>query len=177
MDLDTQTLKECRLGPIVLFYTKTKRVATAINRQADALVSAWSRPIIKRPANFRSKHIDTMNGDGLSTPGEVEVMDIDGPDSQPVTYQPVKRTKFNTQQALAENQGRKGARILINRVSPRDSQGGDCDADMSRISNILWRLNHGKNTTRRICSMFRGYSRIIASLTSLRGRCRSGLDE
>ena len=113
MDLDTQTLKECRLGHIVLFYTKTKRVSPAINRQADQLIATWARPIVKRPANFRSKHIETVNADGTATPGEGDEMDVDE-ESQPV--QAPKRQKFNAQAAVKENRGRKGARLLINRV-------------------------------------------------------------
>ncbi|WVR05692.1 hypothetical protein IAU60_002716 [Kwoniella sp. DSM 27419] len=113
MDLDTTTLKECRLGPIVLFYTKTKRVTPAINRQADALVQSWSRPIIKRPANFRSRHFDTQ--------GDVESQTRAGDSqeygqtqsSQTYSQEPRRHKRFDTKTALAENAGRKGARLQI----------------------------------------------------------------
>jgi len=57
MFIDTNTLKESGLGRVVLFYTKCKRVTAAIQRQAVSLVSVWSRPIIKRSASYRDRHI------------------------------------------------------------------------------------------------------------------------
>ncbi|KDQ14846.1 hypothetical protein BOTBODRAFT_65819 [Botryobasidium botryosum FD-172 SS1] len=60
MFIDTNSLKESELGPIVLFYTKSnKRVTAPIKRQADALIAAWSRPILKRPASYRHRDIPT----------------------------------------------------------------------------------------------------------------------
>lgn len=53
--IDTSVLKESGLGRIVLFYTKCKRVTAEISRIADELVSAWSRPIIKRSASYRDR--------------------------------------------------------------------------------------------------------------------------
>ncbi|OWZ79553.1 transcription factor IWS1 [Cryptococcus neoformans Bt85] len=109
MDLDTTTLKECRLGPIVLFYTKTKRVTPAINRQADALVQAWSRPIIKRPANYRSRYIESQNeveqSQGGGTGGGYS-------QSQRGTGER-KFKRFDVKKALEENAHRKGARLQI----------------------------------------------------------------
>ncbi|KAK8865742.1 hypothetical protein IAR55_000888 [Kwoniella newhampshirensis] len=114
MDLDTTTLKECRLGPIVLFYTKTKRVTPAINRQADALVQSWSRPIIKRPANFRSKFVGSQNevesqphsqGESQSRGGGYN--QSQGDDAAP------RKKRFDIQKALEENATRKGARLQI----------------------------------------------------------------
>ena len=119
MDLDTQTLKECRLGPIVLFYTKTKRVTPAINRQADALVQAWSRPIIKRPANLRSRYVETLDEAVESAQrreGRDEDLDVEErePPRRPA---PVKRKRFDVRSAVEDNRGKKGARLFINRVS------------------------------------------------------------
>ncbi|ORX34156.1 hypothetical protein BD324DRAFT_636877 [Kockovaella imperatae] len=143
MDLDTATLKECQLGPIVLFYSKTKRVSPAINRQADSLVSAWSRPLIKRPANYRSQQMDTGNADGILTPrgdGLADEMDIDGDDLPAPAPQPVKRKKFDALQAVQENRGRKGARVLINRdiqytVAPVSRQTHHAE-DIQHVSRI-----------------------------------------
>lgn len=104
MDLDTQSLKECRLGPIVLFYTKTKRVTPPINRSADSLVQAWSRPIIKRPANFRNRHVERQELVG-------EDMQVD------VEARKQVRKRFNTAEAIKENEGRKGARLYLSKVS------------------------------------------------------------
>jgi transcription factor SPN1 len=69
LDIDTAVLKESKLGRIVLFYTKCKRVTPDITRTADALVSAWSRPIIKRSASYRDRAIPTAvmsTGDGAT---------------------------------------------------------------------------------------------------------------
>ncbi|KZT56747.1 hypothetical protein CALCODRAFT_497072 [Calocera cornea HHB12733] len=57
MDIDTNTLRECDLGKVVLFYTKCPRVQEHIKRSADQLVDTWSRPIINRSANYRNLDI------------------------------------------------------------------------------------------------------------------------
>lgn len=65
--IDTAVLKESGLGKIVLFYSKCPRVGPDISRIANDLVSAWSRPIIKRSASYRDKIIPTAE------PGEVDM--------------------------------------------------------------------------------------------------------
>ena len=55
--IDTNVLKESRLGRVVIFYTKCKRVTPDVQRSANALVSIWSRPIIKRSASYRDRAI------------------------------------------------------------------------------------------------------------------------
>ena len=55
--IDTSVLKESRLGRVILFYTKCKRVTPDIQRAANELVSIWSRPIIKRSASNRDRVI------------------------------------------------------------------------------------------------------------------------
>ena len=62
--IDTNVLKESRIGRVVLFYTKCKRVTPDIQRAANDLVSAWSRPIIKRSASYRDRVIPTAPADG-----------------------------------------------------------------------------------------------------------------
>ncbi|THV07296.1 hypothetical protein K435DRAFT_772653 [Dendrothele bispora CBS 962.96] len=64
--IDSSVIKESGLGPLVLFYTKCKRVTPDVARIANELVSTWSRPIIKRSASFRDRHIpiaSTLNAD------------------------------------------------------------------------------------------------------------------
>jgi len=122
MDLDTQSLKECRLGPIILFYTKTKRVTAIINRQADALVQSWSRPIIKRPANFRSKHIqsqaEVLRDGERDGSGDVDMDGEVGGGGVRAPVEVVRRNKrFDVNKALRENEGRKGARLYISKAS------------------------------------------------------------
>jgi hypothetical protein len=131
MDLDTETLKEAKLGPIVLFYTKTKRVTPAINRAADALVQAWSRPIIKRPANFRSRHIDhAADVEDAAEERERMAMDVDGEgmqsrgqsQSQGQAGAGTRRKRFDVATALMENKGRKGARMPVIKVGWAESR-------------------------------------------------------
>ncbi|KDQ59339.1 hypothetical protein JAAARDRAFT_34080 [Jaapia argillacea MUCL 33604] len=55
--IDSSVLKESRLGRVVLFYTKCKRVTPDVSRAAENLVSKWSRPIIKRSASYRDRVI------------------------------------------------------------------------------------------------------------------------
>lgn len=57
MYIDTNSLKESGLGRVVLFYTKCKRVTTPIVRLANELVSAWTRPIVKRSSSYRDRMI------------------------------------------------------------------------------------------------------------------------
>ncbi|GAB1526953.1 Transcription factor iws1 [Rhizoctonia solani] len=59
LDIETAVLKESGLGKIVLFYTKCKRVTPTIRRIADTLVANWSRPIVKRSASYRDRHVPT----------------------------------------------------------------------------------------------------------------------
>lgn len=59
--IDSSVLKESGLGPLVLFYTKCERVTPDVRRVASELVSAWSRPIIKRSASYRDRVIPTVS--------------------------------------------------------------------------------------------------------------------
>lgn len=71
--IDTNVLIASKLGRIVLFYTKCKRVTPDVARIADLLVSTWSRPIIKRSASYRDREIplavDMMDEGGASQGG------------------------------------------------------------------------------------------------------------
>lgn len=118
MDLDTPTIREAGLGPIVLFYTKTKRVSPALSRQADALVQSWSRPIIKRPADYRSKQVTRVHDVEMTGGEEIEDETIYVDENEPTQrrVRPMKTNKpsrFNVRKALDENKDRKGARPLI----------------------------------------------------------------
>jgi hypothetical protein len=61
MPLDTDTLKASELGKVVLFYSKSLRSTSHIKRQAEMLLAAWSRPIIKRSSSFRTKSVPTID--------------------------------------------------------------------------------------------------------------------
>lgn len=122
MDLDTPTIREAGLGPIILFYTKTKRVSPALSRQADALVQVWSRPIIKRPADFRSRHISRANEIEMAggDENEDETMydeEADASRPRPASKGSSKPRRFDARKAMAENEGRRGARPMVANVS------------------------------------------------------------
>ncbi|KAG6812976.1 hypothetical protein H0H92_015095 [Tricholoma furcatifolium] len=73
--IDSAVLKESGLGKIILFYTKCKRVNPDISRVASDLVSAWSRPIIKRSASYRDRVIPVIAdyGDDGAGAGQSQV--------------------------------------------------------------------------------------------------------
>jgi len=65
MEIDTNALKESGLGRVVLFYTRCKRVTSRISKIANTLVSNWSRPIIKKSASYKDRHVPVAaEGDG-----------------------------------------------------------------------------------------------------------------
>ena len=59
--IDKDVLKESKLGRVIVFYTKSKKVTPDIARIAGELVSQWSRPIIKRSASYRDRTITTID--------------------------------------------------------------------------------------------------------------------
>ncbi|KAJ3479528.1 hypothetical protein NLI96_g8997 [Meripilus lineatus] len=70
--IDTNVLKESKLGRVIIFYTKSKKVTPDIGRLANDLVSTWSRPIIKRSASYRDRQIPiaSIDVDGTGRSGE-----------------------------------------------------------------------------------------------------------
>ena len=165
MDLDTTTLKECGLGPIVLFYSRTKRVSTAINRQADALVSAWSRPLMKRAGNYTSKYVDQLP----ENPEPQPIIDPEDIEEGAVPVRaPVKKKRFDVRAALEENRGRKGIRPMFNRVSYRRLVPIRADHHRRRYSTVL---HHSRRPfiPAKMSNMFRGSRWTIANSTSSRG--------
>lgn len=65
-EISTDQLRESDLGKIVLFYTKCPRVDPAIKRQALGLVSAWLRPMLKKKAVWREKHVPRVGRGGVA---------------------------------------------------------------------------------------------------------------
>lgn len=59
----TEHLRESGIGKIVLFYTKDIRPQLHIRRQAENLVRKWSRPILKKSADYKSKALPTASYD------------------------------------------------------------------------------------------------------------------
>ncbi|KAI9673365.1 MAG: Transcription factor iws1 [Trizodia sp. TS-e1964] len=52
LPIDYESLKASGIGSVVTFYMKSKRVELSIKRQAERLVSEWSRPILKRSEKY-----------------------------------------------------------------------------------------------------------------------------
>ncbi|WFD44538.1 Transcription factor iws1 [Malassezia psittaci] len=57
MSIDTISLKMSGLGRIVVFYSLCERVETQLRRSAEHLIEVWTRPILKRSASYRDRHI------------------------------------------------------------------------------------------------------------------------
>ena len=57
MSIDTLSLKSSGLGRVVVFYSLCKRVETPIRRSAEHLIELWSRPILRRSASYRDRHV------------------------------------------------------------------------------------------------------------------------
>ncbi|KAG5518509.1 hypothetical protein PMAC_002905 [Pneumocystis sp. 'macacae'] len=60
LPIQTEHLRESGVGKVVLFYKQSKKPDLFIKRQADQLISEWSRPIIKRSSNYRDRSISTV---------------------------------------------------------------------------------------------------------------------
>jgi transcription factor SPN1 len=54
-------LAESGVGKIIIFYRNSPRVEPSIRRIADALWVEWSRPILRKSANFRDRQIATAS--------------------------------------------------------------------------------------------------------------------
>ncbi|KAI8800692.1 hypothetical protein BJ742DRAFT_840438 [Cladochytrium replicatum] len=57
-------LRECKLGRVVKFYTAHPRVVPEIKREASALISKWTRNIIKRSDNYRDRQYERREVQG-----------------------------------------------------------------------------------------------------------------
>ena len=44
-----------------MFYTKCERVTPPIQKIANKLLAKWMRPILKRSANYKDKHVETVS--------------------------------------------------------------------------------------------------------------------
>ncbi|CCX04252.1 hypothetical protein FPQ18DRAFT_323325 [Pyronema domesticum] len=59
---DIVHLRESGIGRIVMFYTKDSRPQRLIKREAEKLVRDWSRPILGRSDDYRSRAIPIADG-------------------------------------------------------------------------------------------------------------------
>ncbi|KAL1925679.1 uncharacterized protein VTP21DRAFT_562 [Calcarisporiella thermophila] len=66
LPIRTEHLKESRLGRIVMFYAKVKRVDYRVQRLAQNLVYKWSRPIINKSANYKDKQFRQVDFDPVA---------------------------------------------------------------------------------------------------------------
>jgi transcription factor SPN1 len=63
LPITKEHLAESGVGKIIIFYRNSPRVEQSIRRVADALWVEWSRPILRKSANFRDRQIVTANYD------------------------------------------------------------------------------------------------------------------
>jgi transcription factor SPN1 len=59
LPISKENLAESGIGKVVMFYRNSPRVEQPIRRIADALWVEWSRPILRKSANFRDRQIAT----------------------------------------------------------------------------------------------------------------------
>ncbi|EPQ26043.1 uncharacterized protein PFL1_06496 [Pseudozyma flocculosa PF-1] len=74
MSIDTISLKMSGLGKVVVFYSMCPRVEPRIKRIAEHLIEVWSRPVLKRSASYRDRHVaaaewhpEMSNSQGLTS--------------------------------------------------------------------------------------------------------------
>lgn len=63
LPINKEHLAESGIGKIIIFYRNSPRVEQSIRRIADALWVEWSRPILRKSANFRDRQIATASYD------------------------------------------------------------------------------------------------------------------
>lgn len=63
LPIKTESLSASGIGKVTQFYTKSKRPQADIKRQADRLVAAWTRPILRRNADFRKRDVQEVQYD------------------------------------------------------------------------------------------------------------------
>src|SRR5271169_3415291 len=69
LPITKEHLAESGIGKIVIFYRNTPRVEQSIRRIADTLWVEWSRPILRKSANFRDRQIVTASyHSGMTVP-------------------------------------------------------------------------------------------------------------
>ncbi|OUM58504.1 hypothetical protein PIROE2DRAFT_47923, partial [Piromyces sp. E2] len=61
MPVSTQDLTVSGIGRVLPFYSKCSRVIPEIKRAADNLITKWSRPILNRSDNYRTKQYNTVD--------------------------------------------------------------------------------------------------------------------
>lgn len=59
LPITKEHLAESGIGKIIIFYRNSPRVEQSIRRTADSLWVEWSRPILRKSANFRDRQITT----------------------------------------------------------------------------------------------------------------------
>jgi transcription factor SPN1 len=59
LPIRTDNLRESGIGRVMFFYTKCPRIEPKVKRVADQLVAKWSRPILRRSADYREKRLQT----------------------------------------------------------------------------------------------------------------------
>lgn len=63
LPVSTQDLTVSGVGRVLPFYAKCSRVIPEIKRSAENLITKWSRPILNRSDNYKTKQINTVDYD------------------------------------------------------------------------------------------------------------------
>jgi transcription factor SPN1 len=93
LPITKEHLAESGIGKIIIFYRNSSRVEQSIRRIADALWVEWSRPILRKSANFRDRQIATASYDA-SMQLPILKQTNSGPDPKRTVVPQIIRSKF-----------------------------------------------------------------------------------
>lgn len=72
LPINQDTLIQSGIGKVTLFYTKSKRPQAGIKRMAEKLLGEWTRPILKRSADYKQRVHETVDYDPTYVPLSTE---------------------------------------------------------------------------------------------------------
>src|SRR5436190_16599940 len=92
LPITKEHLAESGIGKIIIFYRNSLRVEQSIRRIADSLWVEWSRPILRKSANFRDRQIVTASyHSGMAVPVSKQFV---GPDPKRTVIPQTIRSTF-----------------------------------------------------------------------------------
>ncbi|KAJ1497480.1 Transcription factor iws1 [Coelomomyces lativittatus] len=63
LPITTDHLRECSIGPLIVFYTKAPKETPEIKRMAQECVTKWSRPILNISDSYRDTRLEERKVD------------------------------------------------------------------------------------------------------------------
>lgn len=94
LPITKEHLAESGIGKIIIFYRNSPRVERSIQRIADALWVEWSRPILRKSANFRDRQIVTASYNSSMQLPVLKENKLSGPDPKRTVIPQTIRSTF-----------------------------------------------------------------------------------